>query len=115
MPLGLATINPSWQEFLARKKEEWWQLNETMGWAVHSKKKCPTCGTVFTCHDCYIEYYLCGRVTDWKNKTECECPRCLKASLGLSEGEVSKPTERKLSGIAQTVDARWANNNTSTQ
>ena len=78
----------SWEEFCRQRKEEWKHLNHDRLFTIFAKKVCPKCGKVFNCHGCFVEYYLCQRSTDYKRVSdgpwrECECPTCLKASLGM--------------------------------
>ena len=71
----------TFEEYSQYMKDKWWQLNKRQFFAIKVKKTCYQCGNIFTCEQCYIEYWLCERSNDWKCKTECLCPDCLKKEL----------------------------------
>lgn len=78
----------TFEEWLARKKEQFWLLNRPQGWAIHSKKTCVVCGATFECYKCPQRYYLCWKSLDWRNK-ECYCLKCqLDGKLVYADGHI---------------------------
>jgi len=71
----------SYEEWSQRLKDLWWTLNKRQFFSIKVKKTCYQCGSKFDCEHCLIEFWLCSRSTDWKCKSECLCPACLKKEL----------------------------------